>query len=232
MENDALIECPYDKAHMITPNRMPYHLIKCRKNFPTMDLAVCPFDASHEVLKAELKYHMMNCPNKVLLERECSFEALLGALTDTPIKKGYTELPRYVNSQRVNFDEQENWDTDINPRTYSRNSRFRHESQGALEHNLRWPVSHGQAAEMSSSFSHCNSRVSSLRSPQLLSDNSTLCLGWGRGKPAMSTNTEASSSACSEQQNVRSSMSLIGLGLPTFAKAVGRGQSLLPTSKT
>ena len=41
---DNLIECPYNRAHQIRPERMQYHLIKCRKQVtsaPTQYFPVC-----------------------------------------------------------------------------------------------------------------------------------------------------------------------------------------------
>ncbi|KAM4796691.1 gametocyte-specific factor 1 [Rhinophrynus dorsalis] len=67
MDSDGLLQCPYDKNHMIRPSRFPYHLVKCRENNPAMAkvLATCPYNARHRMPKTELQLHMSTCENKV-----------------------------------------------------------------------------------------------------------------------------------------------------------------------
>jgi len=91
---EALKECPYDKSHMIAPLRMPQHLLRCRKNYPYMEMVVCPFNATHEVHKVELRYHMTHCPDRTILENQYSLDLLLAA-SDRPTSKvkGCTDLP-------------------------------------------------------------------------------------------------------------------------------------------
>lgn len=67
---EALVQCPYDKVHMIRRKRMPYHLQKCRRNFAGRAFKVCPFNARHEVPEPEYQHHLVNCPNKSLVERD------------------------------------------------------------------------------------------------------------------------------------------------------------------
>ncbi|KAH9508305.1 hypothetical protein Btru_050771 [Bulinus truncatus] len=113
---EEMMVCPYDDSHVISPLRMPYHLLKCRKNFPTMDMAVCPFNALHEVLKPELRYHILHCPDKVVLERDIRFDALLHSDKEAYMLKGYTGIP---HNQKHKFDpDEENWDDDVNFSTY------------------------------------------------------------------------------------------------------------------
>ncbi|KAK2179924.1 hypothetical protein NP493_466g02015 [Ridgeia piscesae] len=69
-EPDDLIECPYNSAHLVKALRFPYHLIKCRKNNPTMDYVVCPFNARHEMPSAELRYHIARCIDRTVLEQD------------------------------------------------------------------------------------------------------------------------------------------------------------------
>ncbi|XP_063808263.1 uncharacterized protein LOC135008331 isoform X2 [Pseudophryne corroboree] len=66
MESEGLLQCPYDKNHMIRPSRFPYHLVKCRENNKAVakDLAVCPFNARHRMPKKELDLHMKSCDSK------------------------------------------------------------------------------------------------------------------------------------------------------------------------
>ncbi|KAM4044646.1 protein D7-like isoform 1-T5 [Anomaloglossus baeobatrachus] len=66
MDAEALLQCPYDKSHMIRPSRFPYHLVKCRENnrAKAKELATCPFNARHRMPKQELDLHMKNCESK------------------------------------------------------------------------------------------------------------------------------------------------------------------------
>ena len=72
---DILMQvCPYNKSHMIRPERMQRHLILCRKdvlskpNHPfhkaAKDLERCPYDANHHITKAEMDNHILECPSK------------------------------------------------------------------------------------------------------------------------------------------------------------------------
>ncbi|KAG8585376.1 hypothetical protein GDO81_005001 [Engystomops pustulosus] len=70
MDSEGLLQCPYDKNHMIRPSRFPYHLVKCRENnrHVAKVLATCPFNARHRVPKQELELHMQTCESKCPLE--------------------------------------------------------------------------------------------------------------------------------------------------------------------
>uniref|UniRef100_A0A670IHG8 CHHC U11-48K-type domain-containing protein n=1 Tax=Podarcis muralis TaxID=64176 RepID=A0A670IHG8_PODMU len=67
MDPERLVQCPYDKNHQIRACRLPYHLVKCRKNNQKIarELATCPYNARHRVPKQELKLHIATCENKV-----------------------------------------------------------------------------------------------------------------------------------------------------------------------
>lgn len=65
---DRLLECPYNRSHQIRPERMQYHLIKCRKQFPEKNLVICPFNATHHMAKSEERNHMINCPDRRIVD--------------------------------------------------------------------------------------------------------------------------------------------------------------------
>ena len=67
---EALIQCPYEKVHMIRRKRMPYHLQKCRRNYQGQAFKVCPFNARHEVPEPEYRHHLLHCPNKCMVEKD------------------------------------------------------------------------------------------------------------------------------------------------------------------
>ncbi|XP_059835887.1 gametocyte-specific factor 1-like isoform X3 [Hypanus sabinus] len=72
IDPEDLLQCPYDKSHHIRACRFPYHLVKCRKNFPDIarKLESCPFNARHCIPKAEMMHHIMNCVDKKVIEEE------------------------------------------------------------------------------------------------------------------------------------------------------------------
>jgi len=65
---EKTITCPYNPSHQITAERIQFHLVKCRKNHPEMDMAVCPYNASHHVPKPEEKFHIARCPDRKIIE--------------------------------------------------------------------------------------------------------------------------------------------------------------------
>nr|XP_020475146.1 gametocyte-specific factor 1-like isoform X2 [Monopterus albus] len=69
---DKLSQCPFDKSHQIRACRLPYHLIKCRKNHPKLaiELKTCPYNACHLVPKHELKNHVAACEDRVSVDKD------------------------------------------------------------------------------------------------------------------------------------------------------------------
>ncbi|XP_050539383.1 gametocyte-specific factor 1-like [Daktulosphaira vitifoliae] len=57
-----LIECPLDPVHKVRRHRLPNHLLKCRKNFPTKQK--CPFGHFFYLEQNEMANHLQNCPYK------------------------------------------------------------------------------------------------------------------------------------------------------------------------
>lgn len=64
---DDYATCPYDMTHRILWQRMPFHLIKCRKQHLLSPLQTCPFDTKHLVPQQEMPFHMSMCEAKVIL---------------------------------------------------------------------------------------------------------------------------------------------------------------------
>ncbi|ESO86023.1 hypothetical protein LOTGIDRAFT_167528 [Lottia gigantea] len=109
LEAEELLECPYDKTHMIRAKRMQYHLIKCRQNHLTREFATCPFNATHEMPTPELRYHMANCPFRDMVEKQIEYdETRRNGLKLT--LKGCTDVPPY---NAVEIEAEENWDAEI-----------------------------------------------------------------------------------------------------------------------
>lgn len=58
---DDIVSCPYNPAHLVPYTRMPYHLLKCRRNYNGPPLDTCPYNATHLVPKGTLKEHYTKC---------------------------------------------------------------------------------------------------------------------------------------------------------------------------
>ncbi|KAM9856138.1 gametocyte-specific factor 1-like [Aulostomus maculatus] len=69
---DKLLQCPFDKNHLIRTCRFPYHLMKCRKNHPKLasELKTCPYNARHLVPKQELTHHTETCEDRVSVDTD------------------------------------------------------------------------------------------------------------------------------------------------------------------
>ncbi|GFO46180.1 gametocyte-specific factor 1 [Plakobranchus ocellatus] len=155
MEDDRLV-CPYDPSHCIDPLRMPRHLLKCRKNHPSVTLAVCPFNGFHEVPSQELQYHMQHCPNKALLDRDFELD-IQAEFSSRRRLKGFTDLPKSSNDKLVSSND-ELWEPDQTEENfaYQRTGRRNfHHSRRRYDENshLRLPTREGRAARLAASAS-------------------------------------------------------------------------------
>lgn len=64
------VTCPYNPQHRLVRHRMPYHIVKCKKNYFGPPLDVCPFNAMHMVPSTDIMEHMQNCPDYHTTMRE------------------------------------------------------------------------------------------------------------------------------------------------------------------
>uniref|UniRef100_A0A8D0DGA5 CHHC U11-48K-type domain-containing protein n=1 Tax=Salvator merianae TaxID=96440 RepID=A0A8D0DGA5_SALMN len=66
MDPERLVQCPYDKNHQIKASRLPYHLVKCRKNNQKIakKIVTCPYNARHRIPKQEFSLHTATCESK------------------------------------------------------------------------------------------------------------------------------------------------------------------------
>jgi hypothetical protein len=58
------VRCPYNMNHNVRFDRIQYHLMKCKKNYPDADFTICPFNASHHIPRINMDSHIKNCPNR------------------------------------------------------------------------------------------------------------------------------------------------------------------------
>lgn len=84
---DKLLQCPYDSNHKIRACRLPYHLIKCKKNNPQLasELWTCPFNARHLMPKHELSGHMSTCVDRCSVNTDYG-KALYDFVTDSMVQ--------------------------------------------------------------------------------------------------------------------------------------------------
>lgn len=63
---DELVTCPFDPVHRVQRKRMPYHIVKCKKNFESsgINFKTCPFNERHIIPKGEYSYHLEHCEDK------------------------------------------------------------------------------------------------------------------------------------------------------------------------
>jgi len=106
---DNLEVCPYNKHHLIRPERMQRHLILCRKDVlskpehpahkAAKDMELCPYDANHHIPKAEMENHIKECLSKR--------EIKPSAPTAVP---SWRKAVVNIKSEAANEESTENWD--------------------------------------------------------------------------------------------------------------------------
>lgn len=57
-----IVVCPLDSNHKLRRHRLPYHLVKCKKNYP--DKIQCPYGHYYYCDKHEMANHLLTCPHK------------------------------------------------------------------------------------------------------------------------------------------------------------------------
>lgn len=57
-----MVECPLNPDHKLRRHRLPYHLVKCRKNFPSK--VQCPYGHYFFLEQHEMAHHLQICDHK------------------------------------------------------------------------------------------------------------------------------------------------------------------------
>lgn len=57
-----IVECPLNPHHKLRRHRLPYHLVKCKKNYP--DKIPCPYGHYYYSEKHEMANHLLTCLHK------------------------------------------------------------------------------------------------------------------------------------------------------------------------
>ncbi|CAL4119003.1 unnamed protein product, partial [Meganyctiphanes norvegica] len=104
---EKLVPCPFNESHQILPHRMALHIIKCRKNYPDVEMRTCQYNATHIIPVADYDEHMTKCTDKGLTERATFYRQELEKKQPPNNRKREA-----VNVQDLKSGE-ENWDSDI-----------------------------------------------------------------------------------------------------------------------
>ena len=72
---EELVDCPYDNAHKIIPDRLVKHLVKCRTSLKhqyktAINIKICEYNSSHHVHKADMEDHLKQCPSAKYYHKE------------------------------------------------------------------------------------------------------------------------------------------------------------------
>lgn len=57
-----LVECPLNSNHKLRRHRLPYHLLKCKKDFPNKKQ--CPYGHYYYFDEHEMANHLQTCPHR------------------------------------------------------------------------------------------------------------------------------------------------------------------------
>jgi len=91
---DDTVTCPYNKFHQIKRSRIQYHILKCSKNYPDMDLVICPYNATHQFPEHERRGHLVYCRDRRIVEMQRYADPLPG-------RHGYLRNPPFYGSTEL-----------------------------------------------------------------------------------------------------------------------------------
>lgn len=120
---EELFLCPYDQSHVIRKKIMPYHLMKCRKNWTGKEYRTCPFNANHQVPAPEFIGHKQLCEDRYIIERD--LEIMMKKKKD---KSGCTIPVAKPIEPEIVPESTEDWDRDLQVEQKMFRSRFYQQS--------------------------------------------------------------------------------------------------------
>ncbi|XP_055383210.1 gametocyte-specific factor 1 homolog [Condylostylus longicornis] len=115
---NEVVECPYNKSHLILKTRIQKHLIQCRKSYPNQEKSTCPFNTTHLINKKEFSYHVEICPDRA------SFDLYKYKIDSRPYSSENENFDENMDEPNSTIDEQpvEDWSNDnvpsYNPQQY------------------------------------------------------------------------------------------------------------------
>lgn len=60
-DEDDMAVCPFNGDHKLLRHRMPYHIVRCRRNYRGPALVACAFNAMHLMPAAQMADHLAEC---------------------------------------------------------------------------------------------------------------------------------------------------------------------------
>ncbi|XP_032686305.1 uncharacterized protein LOC116851214 [Odontomachus brunneus] len=66
--DNKMVQCPYNKCHIMPSSSLQRHLVNCEKNYRENDKVICPYNATHRLNKLEIAEHIKICPTKKVVE--------------------------------------------------------------------------------------------------------------------------------------------------------------------
>jgi hypothetical protein len=114
---EKVVQCPYERSHVIVPDRLSVHLVKCRKNHPNSNVKICPYNSNHHIQAAKYDTHLDDCDSKDLAvhllqesvaesRQNCSFASIdSGICSISPSPSN--------NTNSNNTDDEEDWEKDL-----------------------------------------------------------------------------------------------------------------------
>ncbi|EFN76763.1 gametocyte-specific factor 1 [Harpegnathos saltator] len=67
-DNDKVVQCPFNKNHIVFNSRIQRHIVKCEKNYDSNYRVMCPFNATHRLSKSEIAEHIETCSSRKIVE--------------------------------------------------------------------------------------------------------------------------------------------------------------------
>lgn len=59
LNDDDMVECPYNSSHRMLRKRFQSHIIKCRLQYPNVELRKCPFNITHLIPEPEFSVKIL-----------------------------------------------------------------------------------------------------------------------------------------------------------------------------
>lgn len=109
LKYEKLVQCPYEKSHLITPDKQITHLTKCRKQHLKLypndpKIIICPYKSTHHVARTEYAHHLENCDSKDL-----ATHMMLEA--SSSLKKQPVPIIEAQEKRNGNITDEEDWET-------------------------------------------------------------------------------------------------------------------------
>ncbi|KAK9507389.1 hypothetical protein O3M35_007255 [Rhynocoris fuscipes] len=97
-----VVQCPFNKSHVVRSHRIQYHIVKCLKNYKGSKVP-CPFNASEYIDPDEMMMHLGQCPYRMIRETHFFYSR-------SCVANGYPPSTPFLHDDLPQSDE--NWGID------------------------------------------------------------------------------------------------------------------------